>query len=156
LPVGAFGGRRDIMSELAPSGPVYQAGTLSGNPLAVTAGIVQLQALKRLNPYPQFERLSMLWANGLANAAKRHGFSLKTAACGSMLGFFFSDTRVRNFTQAKECNTELFAKFFHGMLAEGIYLAPSAFEAGFLSTEHTKTHIEYTIAAADRVFAALS
>jgi glutamate-1-semialdehyde 2,1-aminomutase len=95
----------------------------------------------------------MLWSNGLYNAARRHGISLKTTACGSMLGFFFSDTRVRNFTQAKACSSELFTKFFHGMLDQGVYLAPSAFEAGFLSTEHTKTHIEYTISAADRVFA---
>jgi glutamate-1-semialdehyde 2,1-aminomutase len=153
LPVGAVGGRREIMELLSPSGPVYQAGTLSGNPLCVAAGMAQVAWLKENNPYAQLEKLSSAWATGLHEAAEESGVCLQTASCGAMVGLFFSDVPVRNFTQAQASDVQRFSRFFHAMLDRGIYLAPSAFEAGFVSTTHEQFHIEETIAAARAVFA---
>ncbi len=155
LPVGVFGGRREIMNHLAPLGPVYQAGTLSGNPLAMVAGLATLRYLKQENPYPVLEERGARWARGMSEEAKSFGIPLTAAHCGSMVGLFFSETPVRNFAEAKRSDTERFIHFFHGMLAEGIYLAPSPFEAGFISTEHSDNLIGETLSAARRVFASM-
>jgi len=155
LPIAAFGGRRDIMEQLAPSGSVYQAGTLSGNPLAVAAGHATLKLLLDINPYPSLETRAKRWLDGMLKAAKKSGISLQASTCGSMLGFYFSDKPVTNFSEAKNCNEEIFKKFFSGMLNKGIYLAPSAFEAGFLSDAHTEELIDQTLMAATEVFATI-
>jgi glutamate-1-semialdehyde 2,1-aminomutase len=155
LPVGAFGGRGDIMAALSPEGPVYQAGTLSGNPLAMAAGIATLRALRDDAVYERFEQLGARLVGGLANVFTRHGVPHVTARAGSMFGFFFAPGPVTNLTSAKSADVSLFGKFFHGMLDRGIYLAPSQFEAGFLSTAHSEAHIDQTIAAADATLADL-
>ncbi|MCL4147986.1 UNVERIFIED_CONTAM: hypothetical protein GTU68_008618 [Idotea baltica] len=152
LPVGAFGGRKDVMKSLAPLGPVYQAGTLSGNPLAMAAGRAVIGYLSENDPYPLFEERSSRLISGLIEAAQRHGFPMSVQACGSMFGFFFSDSKVKNFSDAKASDTELFKQFFQQMLERGIYLAPSAFEAGFLSICHGEEEIAKTIQAADDSF----
>jgi glutamate-1-semialdehyde 2,1-aminomutase len=155
LPVGAFGGRREIMDVVAPVGPVYQAGTLSGNPLAVTAGLTTLRLLKSLAPYPQLERATARLVEGLAEAARKAGVTTTSNRVGSMFTGFFTDQPVIDWTTAGRSNREAFGRFFHAMLHEGIYLAPSQFEAGFVSTEHTGEIIEQTIEAAQRAFARL-
>lgn len=155
FPVGAFGGRRDIMSQLAPEGPVYQAGTLSGNPVAMAAGLAVLEFLKRENPFPLLEERSRMLAGGLADAAKSAGIPFVSDSIGGMFGFFFSAAPVRNFTEAKASDVPRFQQFFHEMLNRGIYLAPSAFEAGFVSTAHTPELIARTLDAARESFAAL-
>ena len=152
LPVGAFGGRRDIMNKLAPLGPVYQAGTLSGNPLAVSAGHAVLKYLKENNPYPALEESTKKLAEGLKQVASKYEVNLQTPVCGSMFGIFFSAKPVENFSQAKSCRTDLFKKFFHQMLAKGIYLAPSPFEAGFMSITHDDKIISETLTIADSIF----
>ncbi len=156
LPVGAFGGKREIMKLLAPEGPVYQAGTLSGNPLAVAAGLATLRSLVAENPYPVLEERTRTLAEGLKNEAGKYGIPLVSSSCGSMFGFYFSESKVRNFIEAKLCDAELFKKFFHAMLDQGVYLAPSAFEAGFVSTVHTDRIIDETIVAASKVFQVIS
>lgn len=155
LPVGAFGGRKEIMDYLAPVGPVYQAGTLSGNPLAMAAGFAAVKELKDSNPYPKLEELGSLWVQGMKKAAVEAKIDLVASNCGSMLGLFFTKNPVRNFEDVKKTDIARFNKFFHGMLEEGVYLAPSAFEAGFISTAHSEEIIEKTIKAARRVFAKL-
>jgi glutamate-1-semialdehyde 2,1-aminomutase len=155
LPVGAFGGRADIMAALSPEGPVYQAGTLSGNPLAMAAGIATLRALRDDALYEQFERIGTRLIDGFEQVFVKHGVPHTTARAGSMFGFFFAPTPVTNLTSAKSSNVSLFGKFFHGMLDRGIYLAPSQFEAGFLSTAHTEDQVDKTIAAADDTLAEL-
>lgn len=156
LPVGAFGGRRDIMEYLAPLGPVYQAGTLSGNPLAMAAGLAMLKQVQQEGLYEQLtERVEQLMS-GLQAAADKHNVPFTTNSVGSMFGFFFSEEKnISTFEQVSNCDQERFKKFFHGMLEQGVYLAPSAFEAGFMSAAHTEHDIEKTIAAADKVFANL-
>ena len=156
LPGGAFGGRRDIMKELAPSGPVYQAGTLSGNPLAMTAGLATLRYLRDENPYPRLEELGQRWVAGMNSAAQRAGVDLVTANCGSMVGMFFTSSPVHNYSDVQSSNVDLFQGYFRGMLEEGIYLAPSAFETGFISTAHTDQIIDRTTAAAERVLKSLA
>ena len=156
LPVGAFGGRRDIMAELAPSGPVYQAGTLSGNPLAMTAGLATLRYLRDENPYPRLQQLGSRWVEGMRGAAAAAGIPLTVDHCGSMLGMFFREGPVRNYTEVQESNVEMFQQYFAGMLEAGIYLAPSAFEAGFISHAHTEELIDDTIAAAATVMARIA
>ncbi|HIM56524.1 MAG TPA: glutamate-1-semialdehyde-2,1-aminomutase [Candidatus Latescibacteria bacterium] len=156
LPVGAFGGRRDIMKELAPSGPVYQAGTLSGNPLAMTAGLATLRYLRDENPYPRLEELGQRWAAGMDGAAQRAGIDLVTASCGSMVGMFFTSSPVHNYTDVQSSDVDFFQRYFRGMLEEGIYLAPSAFETGFISSAHTEKIIDRTTAAAERVLQRLA
>ncbi|HEU4502638.1 MAG TPA: glutamate-1-semialdehyde 2,1-aminomutase [Nitrospira sp.] len=155
LPVGAYGGRSDIMDLIAPAGPVYQAGTLSGNPLAVTAGLATLKQLRAKNLYKQLEERSAALARGLADEAKRAGIALTHARVGSMLTSFFTQEPVVDWNSAKKSDTKRYGLFFHGMLEQGIYLAPSQFEAAFLSTAHTSADIDKTIRAARVAFKSL-
>lgn len=155
LPVGAYGGRRDIMRWVAPAGPVYQAGTLSGNPLAVTAGIETLKALKGAGIYKKLEVKSAMLAEGLGRAAKQAGVPYTQTRVGSMLCGFFTDQPVVDYASAKRSDTQRYAKFFRGMLERGVYFAPSQFEATFLSTAHSDVDIKKTIAAAQAVFTQL-
>jgi glutamate-1-semialdehyde 2,1-aminomutase len=157
MPVGAFGGRRDIMERLAPLGPVYQAGTLSGNPVAMTAGLVTLNLLSAPGFHQRLQAATDGLMRGLEEAARRAGVALSVNHVCGMFGFFFTEERaVERYRQVMACDVERFKRFFHGMLAEGVYLAPSAFEAGFLSAAHTQADIDATIAAASRVFATLT
>jgi glutamate-1-semialdehyde 2,1-aminomutase len=155
LPIGAYGGRRDVMHQIAPLGPVYQAGTLSGNPLAVTAGIEMLTRLRAKPVYRGLEQRAEQLARGLGEAAKRTGVPVYQTRVGSMLGLFFTDRPVLDWGSAKRCDTERYARFFRGMLARGHYFAPSQFEAAFVSTAHTERDIATTVRAASEVFAAL-
>ncbi|RVU29268.1 glutamate-1-semialdehyde 2,1-aminomutase [Neptunomonas marina] len=157
LPVGAFGGRRDIMSHIAPLGPVYQAGTLSGNPLSMSAGLAMLNALDAdRSVHEQLSAKTELLTQGLEAKALKHGIPFTTTAVGGMFGLFFTDqAQVTTFAEATACDTERFAAFFQGMLKEGVYLAPSAYEAGFMSAATSEADIDRTIDAADRVFATL-
>lgn len=142
LPVGAFGGKTEIMDQLAPLGPVYQAGTLSGNPLAMAAGIAALKKLKEMNPYPLFEKLGGQIRDALVNAAKEKGLALQVPQVGSMFALFFSETPVRNFEDATASETEQFTKLFKYSLSNGVYLPPSAYETCFVCTAHDGTDIE--------------
>lgn len=141
LPVGAFGGKREIMEQIAPSGPIYQAGTLSGNPLAMTAGYYTLSQLTR-EDYEVFRKQGERLEQGLSEAAKAHGIPHTINRAGSMIGLFFTNEHVTNFDQAKTADLELFARYFRGMLEEGVSIAPSQFEGLFLSTAHTDDDIE--------------
>lgn len=152
LPAAAYGGRRDIMSLIAPSGPVYQAGTLSGNPLAMAAGIAQLELLQQPGVYETLEARSARLADGLAEAARAAGVPIQQTRVGSMFCAFFSDQPVIDYTSAKTASTERYARFFQAMLDQGIYLAPSQFEAGFLSLAHQEQELERTIEAARSAF----
>ena len=157
LPVAAFGGKREIMNHIAPLGSVYQAGTLSGNPLSMASGIAMLSALEANQSFYQDlgRRVSQL-VDGVVAEAKSHDIPMTSNYVGGMFGLFFSsEDRVTNFSQASGCNIELFKKFFNAMLKKGIYLAPSAYEAGFLSTAHTDDDINTTIEAASAVFSSL-
>jgi len=142
LPVGAFGGKTEIMDQLAPLGPVYQAGTLSGNPLAMAAGIAALKKLKDMNPYPLFEKLGTQIRDALLDAAKEKGLPLQVPQIGSMFALFFSETPVRNFKDATSSQTKQFAKLFKYALSNGIYLPPSAYETCFICTAHDGIDIE--------------
>jgi glutamate-1-semialdehyde 2,1-aminomutase len=155
LPVGAFGGRREIMDQVAPVGPVYQAGTLSGNPLAVTAGLTTLRLLKSLNPYPQLERATARLVEGMNVAASEAGVAAVSNRVSSMFTTFFTPEPVTDWTSAARSDREAFARFFHAMLDAGVYLAPSQFEAAFVSTAHSDEIIERTIAASRKAFAAV-
>ena len=155
LPVGAYGGKREIMAQIAPVGAVYQAGTLSGNPLAMAAGIATLTALKDDALYADLDRKTENFITGLKGAAEAAGIPLQAGHIGSMAGFFFTDQDVYNFDDAKTCDLDRFAKFYRGMLAKGIYLAPSQFEACFMSAAHTDADIEETVAAAKAVMETL-
>lgn len=155
LPVGAFGGRAEIMDVLAPEGPVYQAGTLSGNPLAMAAGIAALEELKSGEVHEQLEMMSARLEKGLTAAAEKSGLSVVTQRAGSISCLFFADQPVYNLADAMNADLERFKKYFHGMLAEGVYLAPSAFEAAFLSAAHTPEDIDLTIEAAEKVMKTL-
>ena len=155
LPVGAFGGRTEIMDCLAPLGPVYQAGTLSGNPLAMAAGITALKELQSSNAYAQLEKLGAELEAGMRDAAKAAGVAVQFNRIGSMFCGYFTEQPVHNLADAMKSDRARFAKFFRGMLAEGIYLAPSQFEAGFLSTAHTSADIQRTVSAAARVLKTL-
>lgn len=155
LPVGAFGGRAEIMDVLAPEGPVYQAGTLSGNPLAMAAGIAALEELKSGEVHEQLEMMSARLEEGLTAAAEKSGLSVVTQRAGSISCLFFADQPVYNLADAMNADLERFKKYFHGMLAEGVYLAPSAFEAAFLSAAHTPEDIDLTIEAAEKVMKTL-
>jgi glutamate-1-semialdehyde 2,1-aminomutase len=142
LPVGAFGGRADIMDHLAPLGPVYQAGTLSGNPLAMAAGIAQLRLLDEVKPYARLDALGRQLCTAAAGAAREKGLALQTPQVGSMFSLFFTPTRVRDYTTALTSDAKLFGRFFHACLAKGVYLPPSAYEAWFLSTAHEGRDID--------------
>ncbi len=156
MPVGAFGGKRDIMEQIAPLGPVYQAGTLSGNPIAMTAGLATLDIISKEGFYePVFERTREL-TEGLQSAADSAGVPFTTNHAGTMFGGFFTDAdSVTNYEQVMACDTEAFNRFFHVMLNNGVYLAPAAYEAGFLSAAHSDADIAETVAAAHTAFASL-
>ncbi len=156
LPVGAFGGRAEIMDYLAPLGPVYQAGTLSGNPLAMVAGITALEELFAGNAYETLEKLGAQLETGMKEAAKAAGVPVQFKRIGSMFCGYFTDQPVDNLADAMHSDRDRFAKYFHGMLNEGVYLAPSQFEAGFISTAHTVADIERTVKAAGKVMKTLS
>ncbi|USK32794.1 glutamate-1-semialdehyde 2,1-aminomutase [Bacillus sp. F19] len=154
LPVGAYGGRADIMKQIAPSGPIYQAGTLSGNPLAMTAGYA---TLKQLTPdsYKEFGRKADILEEGLKAAAKKHDIPITFNRAGSMIGFFFTNEKVTNFETAKTSNLDFFSKFYQEMANEGVFLPPSQFEGLFLSTAHTDEDLNKTIDAAEKAFSKL-
>ena len=157
LPVGAFGGKREIMEHLAPLGPVYQAGTLSGNPLAMSAGLAMLKAIQKPGFYQQLEARVKQMLDGFQAAADKHGIAFTSNSAGSMFGLFFTElNQVTCFKDvAEHCDGARFNQFFHGMLEHGVYLAPSSFEAGFMSIAHSEQDIEDTITAADAVMATL-
>jgi glutamate-1-semialdehyde 2,1-aminomutase len=148
LPVGAYGGKKEIMSLVSPEGPVYQAGTLSGNPLAMTAGITTIKELSKAGVYKQIEEKSSMLEQGLIDASKRAGQSTRFYRAGSMFCSYFTDKEVYNYATAKTADTAKFSKFFSEMLQKGVNLAPSQFEAGFMSLAHTEKDIENTIKAA--------
>jgi len=157
LPVAAFGGKREIMSEIAPLGPVYQAGTLSGNPLSMAAGLAMLNVLESdVNFYQNLTDSTEYLASGIVDAARECNIPMTANTVGGMFGLFFSDEeKVSNFAQASSCNIERFKTFYHLMLKQGVYLAPSAYEAGFLSSAHGKNELDKTIDAASKVFSQL-
>lgn len=155
LPVGAYGGRQDIMSMVAPAGPMYQAGTLSGNPLAMTAGIKTLELLQRPGTYDQLERITKKLADGMLQIAKETGHAACGGAISAMFGFFFAPGPVHNYEDAKKSDLQKFARFHRGMLERGVYLAPSQFEAGFTSLAHTDADIDQTLEAARAVMSTL-
>jgi len=150
LPVGAFGGRADVMDHLAPLGPVYQAGTLSGNPLAMAAGIAGLRLLEELNPYPRLDALGRQLRDTVLAACAAKGLPVQVPQCGSMFSIFFTATPVRDYATALTGDAKLFGRFFHACLAGGVYLAPSAYEAGFLSTAHEGAAIDRACAVMAR------
>jgi len=156
LPAAAYGGRADIMAVLAPDGGVYQAGTLSGNPLAVAAGLATLEALMEDPPYAQLDACAQSLATGLREAAASSGVTVQQNRVGSMQTLFFTSTPVTDYATAKTADTEKYAGFFHGMLKRGVYLAPSQFEAGFVSTAHTVEAIEQTVSVAAAVMQEMS
>ena len=155
MPVGAFGGRRDVMLHIAPLGPVYQAGTLSGNPVAVAAGLATLALVEAPGFQERIESSTRALAEGLATEAARAGVAFSAQSIGSMFGIYFRARPPTSFAEVMECDRERFNRFFHEMLARGVYLAPSAYEAGFVSAAHGATEIEATLAAARAAFAAL-
>ncbi|HKY46068.1 MAG TPA: glutamate-1-semialdehyde 2,1-aminomutase [Pyrinomonadaceae bacterium] len=155
LPVGAYGGNREIMSHIAPAGPIYQAGTLSGNPLSMTAGLVTLRRLRDKSVYERLVAASQKLCDGLAAAAREAGVTTVTNRVGSMWTSFFTGEAVVDWDSANKSDRQLYGKFFHAMLKEGVYLAPSQFEAAFVSLAHTDEIIEKTIDAASRSFCAL-
>ena len=156
MPVGAFGGRRDIMEQLAPLGPVYQAGTLSGNPVAMTAGLATLELIAVPGFHERLNATTDVLVRRLAGAAAAAGIALATNHVCGMFGLFFTGERsVDNFTKVMNCDAERFKRFFHRMLEEGVYFAPSAYEAGFLSAAHSTADIDATVAAAAKTFASL-
>lgn len=155
LPVGAYGGRRDIMEMVAPAGPMYQAGTLSGNPLAMTAGIETLKKLSQPGVHDELERKSQKLVDGITAAAKKHGHAISGGTAGGMFGWFFVEGPVKNFQEAAKSDSEKFGKWHNMMLERGVYLAPSLYEAGFMSCAHSDEDIEKTIAIADDVLSQL-
>lgn len=152
MPLAAFGGRRDIMQHLAPLGPVYQAGTLSGNPVAVAAGLATLRLIQAPGFYEKLAAGTRQLTEGLVAAAKKHGIVFSAQAVGGMFGLYFRATPPTSYAEVMECDKEAFNRFFHAMLDEGVYLAPSAFEAGFVSAAHGEKEINATLAAAEQVF----
>jgi glutamate-1-semialdehyde 2,1-aminomutase len=155
MPLGAFGGRRDIMQFLAPLGSVYQAGTLSGNPVAVAAGLATLKLIQRANFFGQLATTTRSLTDGLIAAARTYGIVFSAQAVGGMFGIYFRAAPPNSYSEVMECNKNAFNRFFHAMLEQGIYLAPSAYEAGFVSAAHGAREIEQTLAAAHKCFAAI-
>jgi glutamate-1-semialdehyde 2,1-aminomutase len=156
LPVGAYGGRADIMAHVAPEGPVYQAGTLSGNPLAMAAGCATLDALAAPGVYERLESLGARLEEGLLRAARQAGATVTVNRVGSLLTAFFAGGPVTDWASAKRSDTARFGRFFHAMLDRGIYLPPAQFEALFVSLAHTEADIDRTVAAAREAFAAVA
>lgn len=156
MPVGAFGGKRQFMEYISPLGPVYQAGTLSGNPIAMASGLATLELISEPGFLDPVCRRTSALVNGLVDRAQAAGIPLTSNHVGTMWGIFFSDERkIINYDQVMRCNKDRFARFFHGMLREGVYLAPASFEAGFMSSAHTDEDIQFTLEASERVFASL-
>ncbi|AMX01555.1 glutamate-1-semialdehyde 2,1-aminomutase [Microbulbifer thermotolerans] len=156
MPVGAFGGKREIMEKIAPLGPVYQAGTLSGNPVAMVAGLETLRLIQEAGLYEKLTEKTDRLVEGILAAAADAGIPMTANKAGSMFGFFFTDdAKVTNYQQVMACNSERFNRFFHGMLEQGVYLAPASYEAAFMSTAHSDADIEETIAAARKVLGQL-
>jgi glutamate-1-semialdehyde 2,1-aminomutase len=153
MPVGAYGGRADVMDRISPVGPVYQAGTLSGNPVAMACGLATLRTLKQTNPYPHLERETQRLVQGLSEAAKSAGLPHSTAQVGSMFTLFFCPERPRNYTDAARSDTKRFSRYFWGMIERGVYLPCSQFEANFLSAAHSTADIDATISAARETLA---
>ena len=156
MPVGAFGGRRDVMEKIAPLGPVYQAGTLSGNPVAVAAGLATLAAIQVPGFHERLERRTRALCEGLSAAAKAHGVAFSAQSVGGMFGLYFRATPPKSHSQVMECDRDRFNRFFHAMLGRGHYFAPSAYEAGFVSAAHGEADIAATVEAAREVFAELA
>jgi len=152
MPVGAYGGRREIMEKVAPSGPIYQAGTLSGNPVAMAAGLAMLELIQAPGFYADLENKTQLLADGLLAAASEAGVPFSVNRVCGMFGLFFTSEKVETYTQATQCDVAMFNRFFHAMLKRGVYLAPSAFEAGFMSTAHSDRDIAETLDAARGAF----
>jgi glutamate-1-semialdehyde 2,1-aminomutase len=156
MPVGAFGGKREIMEQLAPMGPVYQAGTLAGNPVAMAAGLKTIELISEPGFYEPIFAANEMLNKGLLELAKEAGIPMCTNYVGSMFGVFFTEEQsITNYDQVMACDTERFNKFFHGMLENGVYLAPASYEAGFISHAHTSAVIDQTLTAAKNVFATL-
>lgn len=156
LPVGAFGGKKAIMEKIAPLGPVYQAGTLSGNPVSMAAGLTTLKLIQEPGFHDNLSQKAAMLCDGMKQRAKAAGVPLTTNQVGGMFGIFFTEAdKITSFKQVTECNVERFQIFFHGMLSQGVYLAPSAYEAGFVSAAHTDKEINATLDAAEKVFASL-
>ncbi|HET9114345.1 MAG TPA: glutamate-1-semialdehyde 2,1-aminomutase [Burkholderiales bacterium] len=156
MPVGAFGGRRDIMLQLAPLGPVYQAGTLSGNPVAMAAGLATLKLIQAPGFHKRLGEITRQLTDGLNAAAHKHGIAFSAQHIGGMFGMYFRDRVPQSYDEVMTSDKDAFNRFFHAMLSEGCYFAPSAFEAGFVSAAHTAEDIKVTLAAADRVFAGMA
>ena len=157
MPVGAFGGKRQFMEYISPLGPVYQAGTLSGNPVAMASGLATLELISEPGFLEPVCRRTSVLVNGLVDRAQAAGIPLTSNHVGTMWGIFFSDERkIINYDQVMRCNKDRFARFFHGMLREGVYLAPASFEAGFMCSAHTDEDIQFTLEASERVFASLN
>jgi glutamate-1-semialdehyde 2,1-aminomutase len=155
LPIGAYGGRREIMEQVAPLGPAYQAGTMAGNPASISAGIACLEVLQQPGVYEEFERLGAMLEEGILRAAKTHGVAIQLNRVKGALAVYFTDQPVTDYASAQQSDSEQFARFFRLMLDEGICLAPSKYEAWFITTAHTEEDIRYTIDAVDRSFAAM-
>jgi len=155
LPVGALGASKEIMELIAPAGPMYQSGTLSGNPLAMTAGIKTLEVLQRPGVYEQLEQRTQKLTNGIKEIAQKHGHAVQIGQISAMFGVFFTDRPIRNFDDAKTSDLDKFARYHRGMLERGIYLAPAQFEAAFTSLAHTEEDIDKTLEAAEEVIASL-
>jgi glutamate-1-semialdehyde 2,1-aminomutase len=160
LPVGAYAGKRDIMEHVAPAGKMYQAGTLSGNPLAMAAGLATLRALTAPGVFDRIERTTAALVEGIGGAARAAGVPLQAAGAGTMFGFYFlkrAGAEIVDYESARtHADTRRYARFFHAMLERGVYFAPSQFEAGFVSSAHTAEDVQATVAAAGEVFAALA
>src|SRR5262249_13819416 len=152
LPLAAVGGRREIMEKLAPLGPVYQAGTLSGNPLAVAAGLATLQLVAQPRLLERIEATTRTLVEGLVAEARKAGVVFSVQSIGSMFGLYFRATAPRSYAEVMQCDRERFNRFFHAMLEQGVYLAPSAYEAGFVSVAHGEAEIDATLAAARSAF----
>ncbi len=152
FPVGAFGGRQDIMEQISPLGPVYQAGTLSGNPVAMTAGLTVVSLLKKLNPYQKLEQTTHTLVKGIQKSAQAHNVPITINTIGSMFTVFFTNVPVTDYASAEKSNTQLYAKFFQGLLKKDIYFPPAQFESAFVSTTHTPADIQKTIEAMDQTF----
>ena len=156
MPVGAFGGKKSILTHIAPTGPIYQAGTLSGNPIAMAAGLAAMEQIAELGLYEPIFNSTKALVEGFQAIADEHGIPFTTNHAGSMFGLFFTDVdKVVNYQQAINCNQERFKQFYHGMLDEGVYLAPASYEAGFVSKMHTQDIVDATLEAARKVFANL-